>query len=77
MQQEAFIITLKYHNNGFASKIKCRLNNTTKTNVSKVAKKILDKLIDRIKIIIKLNQWINPHYVTNWFNKFKNKAQFY
>ena len=73
-KQEAFI-TLKDHKKEFPNKIKCRLIIPTKTNVAKVAKRILDKLINRMKSVMKLNQWKHTHSVINWFNSINDKSK--
>ena len=62
-QQDAFI-TLKDHKPGFPNKLKCRVINPSKTNIGQVAKKILDRLINRMRYIMKLNQWKNTQLLT-------------
>ena len=73
-QQEAFI-TLKDHKKDIPNKIKFRLINTTKTNVAKVTKRILKKINDQIKSVMKLNQWKNTHSVINWIYKITDKCK--
>ena len=49
--------------------------NPTKTNVAKVTKRIFNKLIDRMKSVMKLNQWKHTHSVINWFSNIKGKCK--
>jgi len=73
-QQDAFI-TFKDHKPGFPNKPKCRVINPSKTNIGQVAKKILDRLIKRMRYVLKLNQWKNTKSVINWFNSIENKQK--
>ena len=75
MQKQYAFITLKDHKPGFPNKLKCRVINPSKINIGQVAKKILDRLINRMRYIMKLNQWKNTQSVINWFNNIKNKQK--
>ena len=53
-QQDAFT-TLKNHKSGFSNKPKCRVINPSKTNIGQIAMKILDKLVNRMRSVMKSN----------------------
>ena len=63
----AFII-LKDQKADFPNKVGCRLLNPMKSDLGKIAKKILDKMNSCIKTKTKLNQWKNNYEVVNWFD---------
>ena len=66
-------MTLKDPKADFPNKVECRLLNPIKSDLSKIAKKIFDKINPCIKIK-QLNQWKNPYEVVNWFETINNKA---
>ena len=73
--KDAFI-TLKDHKPNFANKPTCRLINTTKSEIGKVSKKILDRIDSTIAKKRNFNQWKNTTAVINWFKSIENKQDF-
>ena len=70
--KDAFII-LKGHKLNFANKPTCRLINPTKSEMSKVSKKILDCINSTITKKHNFNQWKNTTAIINRFKSIKNK----
>ena len=70
--KDAFI-TLKDHKPNFANKPTCRLINPTKSEIGKVSKKILDRIISTIAKKRNFDQWKNTTAVINWFKSIENK----
>ena len=60
-------VTIKDHKPNFPHNIKCRLINPAKTDVGKVSKQYLEKIIRDVQIATKVNQWRNTSAVINWF----------
>ena len=59
-------ITIKYHKEDFLSKISCRLINPSKSDVRKISKTMLDKMITKIVSLTNANQWKNSISVIEW-----------
>ena len=55
-ENEAYV-TIKDHKKGFPDKISCRLINPSKTDIGKISKQILDRVINTILVKNKVNQW--------------------
>ena len=66
-------ITLKDHKPNFANKPTSRLINPTKSEIGKVSKKILDRIISTIAKKRNFDQWKNTTAVINWFKSIENK----
>ena len=58
-------MTLKDHKAKFPNKVNFKLLNPIKSNLGKIAKKIIEKINSCIKIKTKLNQWKNTYEVVN------------
>ena len=56
-------ITLKDTKPNFREAPSCRLINPTKTEIGKVSKQILSKLVAKVKASTKYNQWKNTDAV--------------
>ena len=69
-------ITLKDHKPSFANKPTCRLINTTKTELGKISKQKLSKIISEVKLKTKHQKWKNSDSVIVWFIKLENKKVF-
>ena len=77
----------KDHKENFRNNTKCRLINSSKSDISLISKKYLGKIISEVKEKTGANQWWNSFTVINWFinlgnkNKLKfikfNTAEFY
>ena len=52
-------ITIKHHKEDFRSKISCRLINPSKSDIRKISKTMLDKMITKIVSLTNANQWKN------------------
>ena len=71
-KREAYI-TMKDHKPTFANKPTCRLINPTKTELGKISKKKISKIILDVKNKTKFNQWKNSDSVIDWFSDLTNK----
>ena len=71
-------ITIKDHKENFINNPKCRLLNPTKTELGKISKQILAKLIKVVRNKTKFNQWSNTHSALEWFKnlEFNKKSTF-
>jgi hypothetical protein len=56
---------------------KCRLINPTKSELARVSKQMLAKIISTVKSKSQLQQWKNTHSVIEWFTQLKNKEKHY
>ena len=70
--KDAFI-TLKDHKEDFHTNPKCRLINPAKSELGKVSKKHLEKVVENIQKATNVNQWRNPSTVIEWFKRIPNK----
>ena len=66
-KKEAFI-TLKDHKPNFKNKAECRLINPTKTEIGKVSKNIIEKLVTTIMLVTSINLWRSTKEVISWFS---------
>ena len=73
-RRNAFI-TIKDHKDNYLNNTKCRLINTAKTEVGKVSKKILTRVVTSLREKTKLNQWKNSFSVIEWFKNLENKSK--
>ena len=73
-KRQAFI-TLKDHKPNFQNVQKCRLLNPTKSEIGKISKKILDKIITAVRTKTKFNQWKNSKAVIDWFKNIADKKR--
>ena len=69
-------ITLKDHKINFSNNPTCRLLNPTKTELGKISKQILSRVIKIIRIKTKFNQWPNTNAVIQWFNAISSDTKF-
>ena len=73
-ENKAYVI-IKDHKKGFPNKISCRLINSSKTDIGKISKQILDRVSNTILVKNKENQWKNTYSVTEWYRNIKPKDQ--
>ena len=52
-------ITIKDHKENFRNNTKCRLINPSKSEVGKISKRILSKVVTSLRELSQLNQWKN------------------
>ena len=69
-------ITIKDHKKDFPNKISCRLINPSKSDIAKISKTILHKIITKIVSLTNLNQWENSTSVIEWYKAIPNKDQY-
>ena len=72
LQNNEAYITIKDHKKNFRTNPTFRL---IKTNISKISKKILDKINEKITSSIGVNQWKNSNAVIEWFKNILNKSK--
>ena len=65
--ERAPFLTIKDHKHDFVNKRSCRLINPANTEIGKMSKKILDRIIPNIRKKLELTQWINSQEVIDWF----------
>ena len=66
-------ITIKDHKDNFENNTKCRLINPAKSDLGKISKKILARIVTSVKERTKLNLWKNTDSVIEWFKNLNNK----
>ena len=64
---------LKDHKPKFPNEIKCRLINPTKSNIGKISKQILQKINDKVRSQLGLQQWRSTEDTITWFKNIPNK----
>ena len=65
---------MKDHKENFQNNPTCRLINPTKSELGKVSKQKLAKVVAKVKEITGFNQWKNTDSVLSWFKVIPNKA---
>ena len=73
LRQENAFISLKDHKDNFDSHPKCRLINLSKSELGRVSKVILVDINNKIRSILKVNQWRNSSSVIEWFKSINKK----
>ena len=76
MYENESYITIKNHKEHFPNKISCRLINPSKSDIRKISKTILDKVITKIVSLTNVNQWKNSTSVIEWYKTIPNKDQY-
>ena len=71
-KRQAFL-TLKDHKPNFQNVQTCRLINPTKSEIGKVSKKILEKIVLTVREKTKFNHWRKTQSVIDWFKTIKDK----
>ena len=71
---DAFI-TIKDHKPNYINNTKCRLINPAKSDLGKVSKVILSRIVMQLREVTMFNQWENSFAVIDWFNELKNKPK--
>ena len=67
-------ITIKDHKDNFPATIKCRLINTSKTDIGKISKVILASIINDVRAATGLIQWKNTGELLKWFSSLDDKS---
>ena len=68
-------ITLKDHKPNFQNAQPCRLLNPTNSEIGKVSKKFLEKIVSTVREKTKFNQWKNSSSVIDWFKNLEDKKK--
>ena len=48
--------------------------NSSKLNIGKISKYVLDKADQKLRSVTEVNQWKNSHSVIEWFKNIRNKS---
>ena len=70
---QSTFITWKDHKVNFMNNTKCRLINSSKSEVGLVSKHYLSSIISTVAEKSSVNQWRNASTVIKWFENLKNK----
>ena len=70
--QDCFI-SVKDHKDNFENNTQCRLLNPSKSELGKISKKILAKLVKVVREQTMFNHWENTTSVITWFKHLENK----
>ena len=73
-RNEAFI-TLKDHKDNFSNALLCGLINPAKSEIGRILKTTLDRILTGVNQKLQLNLWKNTAAVTDWFSNLKRKQQ--
>ena len=73
MYENESYITIKDHKENFLNKISCRLINPSKSDIGKISKTILDKIITKIVSLTNVNQLTNLTSVKEWYKAIPKK----
>ena len=65
-------ITLKDHKDNFIGRPQCRLINTAKTDLGRVAKTKVERINHQIRFITGVNQWQSTKNALDWFKKIED-----
>ena len=71
-ERDAFV-TVKDHKENYQNNTQCRLINPAKSDLGKVSKKILARIVSKLRETKRFLQWKNTHSVIDWFKGLKNK----
>ena len=70
-ERDAFL-TLKDHKASFRDKPTCHLINSTKSEMGKISKRILQKIVKETATAINVNLWRSTQAIIEWFNNIQN-----
>ena len=77
MQEIESPFSIKDHKEDFPHKISCRLINPSSSNIGKISKHVLDKVNQKLLLVIKVNQWKNSDSVIEWFKNIRSNPSFF
>ena len=75
MHQSEAYITIKDHKADFPARPSFRLINTSKSDVGRVSKIMLDEINSELLAAINLNQWKSTNAVIDWFDNTRGKRK--
>eukprot|EP00117_Sycon_ciliatum_P025045 scpid96028/ scgid20871/ len=73
-QADAFV-TLKDHKDRFANDLPCRLINTAKSELGRVSKAMLERLVSAVRVGTGVKLWKNTAAVIEWFRGIDRKHE--
>ena len=68
-------VTLKDHKENFKSSPSCRLINPAKTDMGKISKQIMEKIVSEVTQTSGYNLWKNTKSVIDWFKPLQEKQK--
>ena len=71
-ERDAFV-TIKDHKDNYQNKTQCRVINPAKSDLGKVSKQIIAKIVEKLRKVGNFNQWKNTYSVIDWFKGLQNK----
>ena len=77
MARRDCFITLKDHKPNFDNAPTCRLISPTKSEIGRISKQILQRIVKETSTAAKINLWRNTRAVLDWFNSIENKQDAY
>ena len=75
VEEECFT-TLKDREPHFENNATARLTNSTKNEIGRISKVILENINKELRNKLQLQQWNNTTAVINWFKKIENKNKY-
>ena len=73
MQESEAFVTVKDHKDNFPNSLSYRMINSSKPDIGKISRTILDQINQAIINKTKVNQWKNTSEVIKWFENSTNK----
>ena len=73
MQETEAFLTIKDHKEGFSHTLSFCLMNSSKSDIGKISKSLLDTINENILKETNVNQWKNTAQVITWFKNIKSK----
>ena len=74
MERRQAVVTLKDHKENFLNRPETRLINPTKSELGKVTKQKLVKILNTVRAKSGLTQWKSDHSVVRWFKALEDKS---
>ena len=75
MQETEAFLTIKDHKEGFPHTLSFCLINSSKSDIGKISKSLLDTINENILKETNVNQWKNTAQVITWFKNIKSKKR--
>ena len=74
MARKDAYITLKDHKENFQQSTPCRLINPAKSDIGRVSKSIMERIVQTVRSELNINSWKNTTAVIEWFRRLENKS---
>ena len=75
-QKQSAFVTFKDTKDNFYNNPQCRLVNPTKSDLGKIAKQIVEKIVINVKHKTGLNLWKNTYSCIDWYRSIQNKQRY-